>query len=303
MFSLRHLTIFKAVSDTGSFTRAARELYITQSAVSHAIRELEEFTGLVLFERLSRKVCLTSGGKLLLDEVIPILFSCDALEKRMGNLEAHAPLQIVSSITIAAFWLPHILQEMQKQIPETPVSVKVVSAAEAVRILRSGSADIALIEGIPPQGPFLHRRFADYPLKIVCAPGYPLKAQTISIDDFCSEKLLLREPGSAIRDTLDSRLLLVGRTVHPLWVSVNSTALVEAAKAGLGLTVLPDVLLREAIACSALIPVEVEGLSLKNDLIAIWHREKYLSNSMKVFLSCIPCADITETEPECQGGP
>lgn len=288
MFSLRHFLIFKTVSETENFTKAAQKLYITQSAVSHAIRDLEDYTGTILFDRLSKQVRLTSGGKLLLEEVTPILSACDSLEKRMGQLPLQAPLYIVSSITIAAFWLPQILLEVKRQLPDTPVSVKVVSAAEAIQTLRSGDADLAFVEGIVPKEPFLSRLFADYPLKIVCSPSYPCANDALKIEDFCSNELLLRETGSAIRDTLDSQLFLSGYSARPSWVSVNSTALIEAAKAGLGITVLPEVLVRDAIAEHTLIPLEVGGLNLKNNLYAVWHKEKHLTPALKTLLACIP---------------
>lgn len=287
MLSLRNLTIFKTVSETGNFTKAAQKLYITQSAVSHAIRELEDYAGTVLFDRLSKQVRLTSNGKLLLDEIAPILSACESLDKRIGQLEIHAPLQLVSSITIASYWLPKILLTFKKKMPATPVSVKVVSAAEAVKTLQSGNADIAFIEGIQPQGPFICKKFDSYPMNIVCSPDYSPFCQTMSISDFCSKNLLLRETGSAIRDTLDSQLFLLGHTVRPIWTSVNSTALIEAAKAGFGITVLPEVLLQESLSNSTLISLQVDGLELKNDLIAVWHRNKYMTPALDTLLSCI----------------
>lgn len=288
MLSLRHFTIFKAVSETGSFTNAAKKLYITQSAVSHAIRELEENTGTILFDRLSRQVRLTSAGSLFLEEITPILSACDSLEKRMGRLENQAPIHIVSSITIAAYWLPKILNSFREHNPRIQVYVTVVSAAEAMTALQSGKADLAFVEGTYPREPFVYRRFADYELEIVCAPSYPIPDRTLTLEEFCSLELLLREPGSAIRDTLDSSLFLLGYTPQPLWESVNSTALIEAAKAGLGLTVLPKVLVKDALSRRELETVSVQGLSMKNDLLAVWHKDKYLTSGLRRLLSCIP---------------
>lgn len=285
--TLRHFEIFRTVAETGNFTKAAEQLYITQSAVSHAIRELEERAGTVLFDRLSKRVQLTASGQLFLEEILPILSACETLEAHIEHLEQQAPLHLVSSITIAAFRLPGMLQCFRAAWPELPVHVDVVSAAAAVEILRTGKADVALIEGAAPQGPFICQPFASYPLEIVCAPGYPIKGNPMSLESFCSEKLLLREKGSAIRDTLDSALWLSGRTVYPAWTSVNSLALTEAAKAGLGVTVLPDVLVQDAIHSGTLVSVSVEGLSLQNELIAVWHKDKTLSAPLKALLSLL----------------
>lgn len=287
MLSLRHFMILKTVAETENFTKAAEKLYITQSAVSHTIRELEEYTGTVLFDRLSKQVQITAAGKLLLTEVSPILAACESLDKRIRQLESQAPVHIVSSITIAAFWLPRILTDLQQKMPGLPVYVNVVRAAEAIHTLACGNADIAFIEGANPQGPFLCTHFSDYTLKIVCSPTYPLSGTTLSIREFCAEKLLLREQGSAIRDTLESNLYLQGCTVHPTWVSVNSTALLEAAKAGLGITVLPEVLVNEELSKNTLISLEVDGLSLTNNLIAVRHKDKHMTPALKHLLSCI----------------
>lgn len=283
--TLRHFEIFKMVAHTGNFTKAAEKLFITQSAVSHAIRELEERSGTALFDRLSKSVQLTKSGQLLLDEITPILSSYKALESRISCLEKKAPLHIVSSITIATFWLPKILNNFYKEWPDISVNVEVVSAANAIEILRSGKADIALIEGAKPQGPYISASFASYPLNIVCAPNYPNSNKKLSIEEFCSEKLLLREKGSAIRDTLDSVLYLTGHSVYPTWTSVNSLALISAAKAGFGITVLPDVLVNEVLTNKELIPISVDNLSLKNEMIAVWHKDKYLTAPLKTLLS------------------
>jgi len=284
MMTLRHYEILRAVAETGNFTRAAEKLYITQSAVSHAIRELEEQAGTALFDRLSKRVQLTKSGRLLLEEVIPILASCEALNKRIHALEVQAPLHVVSSITIAAFWLPKILTAFHKEWPDLPVNVDVVSAANAIEILRNGKADIALIEGAAPQGPYVCTSFAAYPLNIVCAPEYPVSGRKLTLRQFCAEKLLLREKGSAIRDTLDSVLYLAGHTAQPAWTSVNSLALIEAAKAGFGITILPDVLVSEPLERGSLIALSVENLALHNELLAVHHRDKNLTSPLKALL-------------------
>lgn len=287
MMTLRHFEILRAVAETGNFTRAAERLYITQSAVSHAIRELEEKAGTALFDRLSKSVQLTKSGRLLLEEITPILSSCEALDERIRCLEQQAPLHIVSSITIAAFWLPKILNAFQKDWPDLRVNVDVVSAANAIDILRNGNADIALIEGAPPLGPFKCTLFAAYPLLVVCAPDYLITRKELTLQEFCSEKLLLREKGSAIRDTLDSVLYLSGHTAQPAWTSVNSLALIEAAKAGLGITILPDVLVSEPLAQGKLITLPVQDLLLGNEMYAVHHRDKYLTTPLRTLLSHI----------------
>lgn len=285
MLSFRYLEIFETVAKTGNFTKAAQELFITQSAVSHAIQELEEQTKTPLFDRRPKGVELTPAGRMLQMEATPILSSCSALEARLLHLEEAAPVRVVSSITIAAFWLPRVLKRFELRRPGTPVRVEVVKAAEAVKRLKEGSADLALLEGAAPKGRFHVRVFDDHPLKIVCASDYERSDSKMSVDDFCAQRLLLREKGSAIRDTLDSRLFLLGRTADPVWTSVNSTALIEAAKAGLGITVLPEVLVQKELSKNRLISLKVEEFELGNELLVAWHKDKYTTPAAEELIS------------------
>ena len=284
---VRQYRIFKEVAETGSFTKAAANLYITQSAVSHAVRDLKERAGTVLFDRLSKSIRITESGRLLLEEVTPILAACNALDSRIGSLEKKAPVHLVSSITIAAFYLPGILRSFEASWPGLPVTVEVVPAAAAVEVLRCGKADFALIEGAVPQGPFVCEAFDSYKMHILCAPGYLPVDKMLSMEEFCGERLLLREKGSAIRDTLDSTLYLAGYTAYPSWTSVNSTALIKAAEAGLGLTVLPDLLVGNELREERLLTVQAEGLELKNELLVIRHREKHMTAPLRPLLGLI----------------
>ena len=284
---VRQYRIFKEVAETGSFTKAAANLYITQSAVSHAVRDLEERAGTILFDRLSKSIRITESGRLLLEEVTPILAACDALDSRIGSLEKKSPVHLVCSIMIAAFYRPGILQSFEASWPGLPVTVEVVPAAAAVEVLRCGKADFALIEGAVPQGPFVCEAFDSYKMHILCAPGYLPVDKMLSMEELCGERLLLREKGSAIRDTLDSTLYLAGYTAYPSWTSVNSTALIKAAEAGLGLTVLPDLLVGNELREERLLTVQAEGLELKNELLVIRHREKHMTAPLRSLLELI----------------
>lgn len=278
----RDLEILEAIAQAGTFTGAAKKLYLTQSAVSHAISELEQKTGTVLFDRLPRGVRLTQCGLLLLEEAERILTSFRSLEQRMNHLEDYASIHIASSITIASFHLPKILKRLQKRAPMLNVHVQVVSAAYAMDILRKGDADIALIEGSEPQGLFHSRVFDSYRLLAACAPDYPLPQKTVTPQELCSLPLLLREKGSAIRDTLDSILYLAHQTAHPLWESVNSNALVKAAEAGLGVTVLPDLLLTDLFVQKRLRLLEISDVVMENKMLAVYQKDKYLTKNMQM---------------------
>ena len=282
--NIRHLEILEAIEETGTFTGAARKLHLTQSAVSHAVAELEQEAGTALFDRLPKGACLTQCGMVLLEEGRGILNACRDLERKLSHLEENTPINVVSSITIASFLLPPILSRMKSLFPEIQINVRVVSANTSMEILKRGEADIAFWEGTEPQGAFRTIPLGVYKLYAACVTGYPLPEQPISLDWLCRQPLLLREPGSAIRDTFDSVLSLAGQRAYPVWESVNSSALIKAAEAGLGITVLPENLLADSLRKKSLQLVEVEGMTMENRMLAVLHKDKYLPRPMQIML-------------------
>lgn len=284
---IRYLEILEAVAETGSFTGAAKKLYITQSAVSHAVAELEKQTGSALFERFPKGVSLTRCGLSLLEESRSILTACRNLDRRIKHLEENTPVNIVSSITIASFLLPEILRELHISFPEIQLSVRVASANAALDSLQRGNADIAFWEGAAPKGNFDTILLGSYQLFAACAPDFDLSGEVITPDRLCAYPLLLREPGSAIRDTLDNTLALANLKAEPVWESVNSLALIKAAEAGLGITVLPEKLLADSLLLKKLRVIELHKMKMENQMLALFHKDRYITKPFQVLIELL----------------
>ena len=281
---LRYLEILEAVAETGTFTGAAKKLYITQSAVSHAVAELEKQAGTALFERLPKGAVLTPSRLSLMEESRGILTACRKLDRRIKHLEETTPVNIVSSITIASFMLPEILRQLKETTPDLHISVRVASANAALDILQRGNADIAFWEGAAPKGNFHTVFLGSYRLCAACAPDFPLPDQVITPARLCSCPLLLREPGSAIRDTLDNTLALASQKAAPVWESVNSLALIKAAEAGLGITILPEQLLSDSLLLKKLRIVRLDKMNMENQMLALYHKDRYITKNLQLLI-------------------
>lgn len=276
---IRYYVIFREVAATRNFTKAAERLFLTQSAVSHAIKELEEAAGTKLFERLHKSVRLTPSGERLLQEVTPILEEFERMESRIQHLEQEAPLRIASCITIAQAWLLPILQRFRRECPEVPVRVQVNRASEALELLKQRKVDAAFIEGNIAQGQFIAKQFSSYALWAVAAPGYC--SPVCTLEQLLQETLLLRERGSAVREVFESAVTLAGYQASAQWVSVDSQPLIEAAKAGLGIAVLPEILVAPEIERGRLQKIEVSDLCLTNSLTIVVNRNQYQTRSLQ----------------------
>jgi len=228
--NLRQLSIFCAVCEEMSFTRAAKRLYMTQPAVSHVIAGLERETGCVLFDRISRGIHLTGAGRAFYEKAARIVELMGDLERSPGTLDFASPLRIGSSITIANVFLPDILHTFSASFT-APVSVSVDTARHNTEKLLANEIDAALIEGAVTDSRLVAQPFSSFSIAAVCAPTYPIP-RSVSPVMLARETLLLREKGSSVRELFDSAMMLHGLVVKPAWTSVDSQALVAAAGSG-----------------------------------------------------------------------
>ncbi|OJG20808.1 hypothetical protein RU95_GL001862 [Enterococcus avium] len=273
--------IFREIAKTNNFTKAATNLFLTQSAVSHAIKDLEEEAGTQLFERLHRSVKLTPAGELLLREIQPIIEEFESVEARLPDLEKQPPLKIASCITYAQTELPQLLQRFSVNHPEAHFNVQVFPASESIARLETGEVDLAFIEGKVQQASFQAKKIADYRLCVVAAPDFA--EEQLSLPELLQRPLLLRERGSAVREAFESFVVLQGFKPFPIWESVDSQALVSAVKAGFGLSVLPYRLVKEEILLGKLTEVKITDWQLTNDITALVRKSRYQSRILAEF--------------------
>lgn len=286
--TIKQLYIFKVVCEEGSVTKAANRLYLTQPAVSHVINELEVNMGVLLFDRLSKKIFLNETGKLFLEKAVRILDLYDDLEKGGCPLEKHAVLRIGSSITIANYWLPAILKRFEAVCGDTPITVDVNSAKIITDKLLNNEFDIAFIEGPIAPKQLTAIPFSSYQLLAVCSPSHPISSSAeISVTDLAAEKLLLREKGSAVRDVLDSVFLLHGISIEPTYTSVNSGALLQAARHNLGITILPDILIQQEVANGEVTAIPIKNITLANRNHLVFHKDKFKTEPIKILIDSV----------------
>lgn len=278
--TFRSLIIFKTICEEGSFTKAGEVLYMTQPAVSQAISELEQELNIILFDRLGKKIYLTESGKVFLGKALYLL---DIYENMKNDLKPQR-IRIGSSITIANDWLPEILSRCNNIKNKIEVFVEVDTAKKTAEKLKRNEIDIALIEGNIQQDSWICIPLSSYQLRIVCANENKSAKKRMRIEELLQEPWLLREKGSAIREVFDSALTLRGLTVNPRWVSVNSQALIQAVKKDLGISILPEVIIKEELKKGNLSLIEMEDFELKNENHLVYHKEKYLTEELKEFL-------------------
>lgn len=147
VFDSRHLLAFSALARLGSFTEAARDLFLTQSAISHAIKALEEQAGCRLFERAGRRVTLTQAGEQFLRHVEKILGEMKAARTGLEELSrwGHGRLRLGASTTACQYILPTVLREFKQSFPKCMISIDPGDHAHQTELLLSNRIDLALM--------------------------------------------------------------------------------------------------------------------------------------------------------------
>lgn len=277
--TLRHIKIFLAVCSCGcNTTRAAEQLHMTQPAVSLAIRELEDYYGVLLFDRIGRRLSLTGSGRRFQEYGLRITALFDDLERELRNWEQLGGLRVGASMTIGTQFLPRYLKAFSERRPGVEVQATVAPSDQLEQKILSNELDFALIEGVPHHPAICSEEYMEDHLAVICPnDGMFRPGQVLSPAEFEQQKFLLRERGSGTREEFERVMEAAGISVRPSWEAASTTALIQAVAAGLGVAVLPYRLVLRALSEETVIQVQVEGLDFSRRFRIIYHRDKALT--------------------------
>lgn len=297
--TIRHLKIFLSVCNCGfNTTRAAEEMHMTQPAVSLAVKELEECYGVLLFDRIGRRLQITEAGKKLWEYSSHITSLFDDMEKGMQNWDSFGMLRVGASITIGSQFMPNYVKAFHNLYPGTKVKVTVSPSDQLERQILRNELDFALIEGIPHTPSFISEEYMEDHLAVICpAKGSFTQGQIISIDEFKRQPFLLREKGSGTREVFDQVIEQAGFCVSPIWEAMSTTALVNAVISGLGIAVLPYRMIINPLERGLVAEIRVKGLRFSRKFRIIYHREKFLTSSAQAFIDLCRSHEVNDPNP------
>lgn len=230
--TLRHLEIFSAVCAQESFTRAAEQLNMAQPAVSLAIRELEVFYNVRLFERMNRRVYLTEAGRTLRQYADTVLSQFQESVEVLRESGAQGACRFGVHVTLGETRLAGILAHLAEALPEITVRASIHNSRETERMILQNELDFAVVDNVTVSPHYLVEPLCGEELAAVCAPGYLEGKNSLTLAELAEERLLLRERGSGTRNSVDAGLQGAGATAQPVVESVSTAALLACARAG-----------------------------------------------------------------------
>lgn len=295
--TIRHMVIFRSVCESGyNLTKAAEVLHMTQPAVSLAIKELEQYYGVHLFDRIGRRLQITDVGRHFLQYAIHISDLFSDMETGLRDWDSKGIIRIGASITIGSQFLPSYVKAFTEVCPGIDVRATVEQSESLERKILANKLDCALIEGVAHNPNIISEAYMEDYLSVICAPnkGWS-QGQVISIDDFQKQRFLLRERGSGTREVFERVITQAGIHVIPVWEALSTTAIVNAVINGLGIAVLPHRMILPALRQGLIHTVKVEGLSFTRNFHIIYHKDKFLTTSTKRFITL--CKDCQNDYP------
>lgn len=282
--TLRHMKIFVAVFQQGSITKAARELHLAQPSVSLAIKEMENYYGLRLFDRIGRHIAPTEGAKEFYGYAIHIVSLFEEMEKKMKNWDTVGSIRIGTSITIGTHILPTLTHQFQTRYPDLHVEAFISNSSDIEQHILNNSIDIGLIETQPEHPELIFMPFMEDSMCAIVPCDHPLAGQdTVSLSQLAAYPFLMREHGSAGREILDAFFSLQQITIHPVWESSSTQAIVRGVAEGIGVAVLPYLLVERDVheKLVAIVPLKEP---IRRKLNIIYHKSKYITPNMQAFI-------------------
>ena len=288
--TIRHLQIFVAVADCGKMRAAAERLHISQPSVSQAVRELESYYNIKLFERLSQRIYITETGKKLLPYARHIIDSFETMEGFINDTSAGNVIRVGGSVSVGTRLLPPMIKSLENEVPDVDVCVIVDNTAAIEGKIQRSELDIAVVEGIVRSDELVKKDIYDDELVLVVGPEHELfNHPGIKLKELTKHALISRESGSVERNQFDQFLLEHDIKMKNKWSCSNTETIKKAVLNGEGIAILSRMVIEKEIAAGEVRVLNVENTRMKRKIKLIYHKNKYISQSMKQFIDI--CTD------------
>lgn len=283
--TLRQLQVFEAVARHLSYTRAARELHLSQPAVSMQVKLLEESIGLPLFEQLGKKIFLTEAGREMFHyskSIAEQLREAEAVFQQMKGLN-RGELKIAVAST-ANYFATQLLAHFCQAHPQVVVHLDVTNREELLEQLERNSLDLVVM-GQPPSGhDLVAESFMENPLVVIAAPYHGLVGKAdIPVESLANEALIVREAGSGTRSA--SERFFQQHEVSPRIALVMNTneAIKQAVQAGMGLAVVSLHTVTLELQAGRVAILDVVDFPIRRHWFVVHRRDKRLTAAALAF--------------------
>jgi LysR family transcriptional regulator, transcriptional activator of the cysJI operon len=261
----QQLQVYIAVVENKNFSRAAEKLHMTQPAISQYIRTFEENLGVRLLDRTNKYVRVTKAGEIVYyhaKEIVGLYTKLGSLLDDLTN-QVKGPISVGASYTFGEYVLPHVIAKMKKQYPDIKPTVTIGNTEKIVELVRSHQLDIGIIEGqIKKEKKLEIQDFASDHMVIIASVNHPLACKNgrIITTELESDTWVLREDGSGTREAGENVFKQLQISPKNIITFGSTQAIKEAVEAGLGISILSQLVVQKDLEQGTLKILECKGL-------------------------------------------
>jgi len=291
-FTLDQLKILHAISNEGSFKKAAEKLYISQPAVSLQVQNLERQLNTPLFYRDKRKARLTETGQLLIKYCDRILSLCEETCRALDELHTlqSGALIIGASQTTGTYLMPRLIGIFKHKYPQIAIELQVHSTRKISWGVSNGNIDLAVVGGEVPQELQKNLKITSYAedeLALILPLAHPFSSlEFIQKEDLYRLRFIALNTQSTIRNVIDNTLAQHGidSSYLKIEMELNSIeAIKNAVHSGLGAAFVSVSAITKELELDMLHWAKIEGITIKRTLSILLNPKRYYSNATQIF--------------------
>lgn len=287
---LRQLKSFLKIVELQSFSKAAKALGYSQSALSIQIRELEEELGVKLFDRLGRQIIITQPGEELAQRAQAILHQTQEIENLWQNRPPAETLHLGMIDSLCEAWMPQVMEYFAKYYPEIHVTITINSPSVLLEALDHNRVDLVYILDKPLYNPKWNRVLSEKEsIVFVGSRDNPLVWRNeVTLPELMSQRFFLTEKADNYRLSLDQYLAARQLSLKPFLEVGDTGFILNLVQRNLGLSFLPQYVVENSQYRDRLKVIHVKGFHMSLYRQLFYHSDKWLTMGMKAFLNLLP---------------
>lgn len=277
------LKTFLNLCNTLNYTRTAKELHMTQPAVTQHIQYLEEYYDIELFIYKNRKLKLTEAGEKLYDYGISLKNNSEKIKTNLRKLDfGHDEMNFGATLTIGEYIMPDLLNKLKKDNPNIKISMRVANTENLIKFLKEGIIDFAIIEGHFNKLDYEYFLFSNE--RFIGVRKFDENLKTYKLSELYTENLIVRERGSGTREILEQILyeenLKMDNFKEIIQIG-NINAIKEMVESDLGITFLYEKAVEKEIREKELEEIKIENFNIRREFNFIFLKESYFYEEYK----------------------
>ena len=284
---VRDLEIFLSVAKHLNFTRAGKELHLSQPSVSVRIRQLEDELGVELFEQLGKKVVLTEAGRLLEPYARRVVLALDDARRVIEDVQGleRGSLRIGASTTPGMYLVPKLIARFKRRYPKIEVHLEIKDTRQVEEGLVRNEYDFGFVGGHLVSSEMEIFPWHNDEIVLVVPPEHTLaRKRYVRVTDLIRHPFIFRERGSATLAAVKEKLSGLNLQLESVMEMDNPEAVKNAVQGGMGIAFISKFAVETELKAKTLSAVKVAGLTVIRELKIVYRKDKHLSHAARAII-------------------